>query len=105
MRFVPTLPVTSEPKETREIISEATARVKPVGEEHSAVALNPARSPKMATDEEKEHEILPRLAGDRRQYCRRLENHFPLEELRSKVERRHKKQRQEDPTFNIDEEA
>lgn len=104
MRYVPSLPPS---KITgvwdRMMVSGLTAvkAVKPVGPRTLPPLVTPPRHEEPLREAmERRHDT--HLHGDRRTYCRRSRQLPVLVELRSGLERRHNKQRTDDPTEHID---
>lgn len=104
MKYVPSLPpprITGVWDRLTVTGLAAVKAAKPVGPRTLPPLVAPPRHEEPLREvAERRHDT--QLHGDRRTYCRRS-HHLPvLVELRSGLERRHNKQRMDDPTEHID---
>lgn len=108
MKFVPSLPPPGAPAVRDRVTVYGPASVKAAKAVQSRtlpplVVVPHERSEPQGGEAERQRERNP--LGERRTYCRRLRRQPVLAELRAGLERRHRKQRAEDPTDHIDIEA
>jgi hypothetical protein len=111
MKYVPSLaPVVTGATDSLDVYPLSSVKpAKPVQERtlpplvvHRPMKLDAAPA-ENAVQQEKRH--VPPAQADRRTYCRRIDHPSLLAELRSRLERRRRKQRMGDTTEHVDEEV
>jgi hypothetical protein len=111
MKYVPSLPpVVSGVADSLDVYALSRVKpAKPVEERilpplvlHRQMQFDAATS---EIDNRQERRNDPHLQGERRTYCRRIDHPSLLAQLRSRMERRRRKQRMSDTTEHVDEEV